>query len=127
MADIRKERAEKYGKRERARPSVLLRGATLPIFYATNLFKMPRISKEKLRKREKGSLEEYQKNLDNAIRKYKELLGTKSEISIRQAAKDHGITRWEALRDRLRGKRTKQQFQAELQGLTPVEEGILFH
>jgi hypothetical protein len=59
-----------------------------------------------------------------AVKYYSAYLGTPEEVSIRKAAKYHGLN-WERLRNRLAGSKSRQAEMESRQRLSPVEEQIL--
>jgi hypothetical protein len=72
--------------------------------------------------------QDYQDRLQKAVTHYKQCLGSQRELSIRQTAKRYGITRWEAIRDRVaNGGQTREAQNARRQRLTPLEEKVLAH
>lgn len=64
--------------------------------------------------------------LERAFRLYNRFLGTSNEISIRKAAKRHGINNWETLRNRVsRGVKDRRIEAEKRMKLSPFEEKII--
>lgn len=63
--------------------------------------------------------------VEKAVKLYERFCGTLREISIRAAARRHGIANWERVRNRISGQISRRTFAQKRMKLSPFEESVI--